>query len=186
MDKMIKHGLVPNVDHLITLDDRFERVRPKCSKRHRQKAKRGANATEHRHDKTLPTSSAVAWPLSWKNYPLNTRHDATTHSDFSTSWCLPRRGHPTRVFVGYSFGGRFGSGASNSRTATLLIGISVSRRSLLFGARLSHHECRGTCRSYRLGWPFLGRPCLRLPRSTPCPCESLFRSEGFDRCQLYP
>src|SRR5262249_18631824 len=69
MDKMIEHGLVPNVDHRIALDDRLKRVRPKCTERDSEKAECGSNTNEDRHDKTLLTLSNAIRPLSWKIYP---------------------------------------------------------------------------------------------------------------------
>ena len=49
MDKMIEHGLVPNIDHPIALDDRFQRVRTKCTERDCQKAQGGTNASKYSH-----------------------------------------------------------------------------------------------------------------------------------------
>src|SRR5205085_2119310 len=71
----------------------------------------------------------------------------------------------------------------HSRTATLL-SVRVSR--LFPCARLSHRECQGICHWHRLGWLFPCHPCSRLRRSIPCPCEFLFRFEGFDRYRPCP
>src|SRR5207244_3472784 len=71
----------------------------------------------------------------------------------------------------------------HSRTATLF-DISVSRP--FPSARLSHHECPDIFRCYRQGCPFPCHPCSRLLRSIPCPCEFLFRFEGFDRYRPCP
>ena len=50
MDEMIKHGLIPNVDQPIPLDNGFKGVRTKGAERYGQEAKSGTEANERRHN----------------------------------------------------------------------------------------------------------------------------------------
>jgi len=61
---MIEYGLIPNVDHRIALDDRFKRVRPKCTECNSEKAEHGSNASKYspRHDRTLYLANAMRLP----------------------------------------------------------------------------------------------------------------------------
>ena len=61
VDEMIEYSFVPNVDHRIALNDRFKRVRSKCTERDSEKAEHGSNASKQspRHDRTLYLSNAT-------------------------------------------------------------------------------------------------------------------------------
>lgn len=44
MDEMIKHGLVPNIDHSVTFKTLLESVRTKCAETDRQKTERSGDS----------------------------------------------------------------------------------------------------------------------------------------------